>query len=253
MNEQETYEWIEKYLKGRLTDPERTAFEKRLENDKEFATEVALHRDLQETLSKETPSAFETAATDAAQVYFNEKSTTAEPLAPKKNKRNRTRYFVAASMVVLAAMAGLWLKKSPRDYSEQYARAHQIYPAVQMVRGAHHNEDPLAKGMEAYEKGDYSKAQRLFAKVPPSNEKYITSVFYRALSNHEMDRLGLAELGFLQVIARENSLYRPAAQWYLALSYLKAGNITETRRLCTALSEGSGVYQDDAQQLLKML
>ena len=112
INEQDI-ELIEKYLFGKLSEKEKTAFEQRLKNDKEFANEVDFMRDLKIS-SREFGR--EELKNKLKKIAHEHKA-----IEIKQNTGIRTYLAIAASIIVVIGIAALFYWTPSKNNSNNIA------------------------------------------------------------------------------------------------------------------------------------
>ena len=100
----------------------------------------------------------------------------------------------------------------------------------------------------AYEQKDYQRASILFTELLRENEDE-GMLMLLGNANLMLGKPELAQENFRAVIRLSDEL-NAAGKWYLALSYLKTGDVQQARELLQDLSETNAPYADRAQNLL---
>ena len=120
------YDMINRYLDGAMNADEAKAFEEQMRLDTELQKEVALNRDINETLKiKLQPGENETALKHTLEEmrgsYFS-KTIASGRSAAKIVRFNRTRWVAAAAAVVIGiVMLTVWAPWKKEDLYQQYA------------------------------------------------------------------------------------------------------------------------------------
>jgi anti-sigma factor RsiW len=109
MNDQSTYEIIERYLAGTLSEVELAAFERRLETEPELQDELQVHRDLQDAVGDTEVMAFLQSVENAENEYLagNLETGGDQDAAPEPRVIRpfwRQSYSIAAAVILLAVV-----------------------------------------------------------------------------------------------------------------------------------------------------
>lgn len=232
----EAYEEIEAYLKNRLPPPERDAFERRLADNEALRREVALQRRLDDGL-------------DAALLRRRFAVARREQLQYRR-RRQRTTYALAAAIsVVLLTTVGVLvqsLRPSPaqRAFREFYEPE---LPFRQDVASA-----ALTDALTEYYAGRYDEALRRLSALPDDLSGQVP--YYRGLSLLALNRPAEAESHLRQARQGSDPVIRRRADWYLALTYLRADDTTRAapqfRRIA---ADTLHPFHDRATDLLRQL
>jgi len=101
----------------------------------------------------------------------------------------------------------------------------------------------LIQAQKAYNSGDYASALPVF-------EKYPNNVEVQLAKGNATYNLGKTDeaIATFQQVASGNSIHVPAANWYLALAYLKKEQPEKAKSALDNIPEGSSYYTK-AQEL----
>jgi len=245
---------MNQYINGELTGEALQNFEQLLLSDPALAKEVALHKQIDQTLrakktnrkSKKLKELFD---------QFGEKyilnetapSRLNEPLVTEKNSRGVIRWLAPIASVAAAALFIFYIgfgNAEPSQLAEQY---YKVYIFDNISRSG--NTDNLALAQQAYDSKDYQKAKNLFSQYPDNSSAQI------AKGNCEflLDEPGKAIETFKQLTNKNIDIHVKAqVRWYLALSYLKLDNISEAKNNFQSILAFSKYYED-SQDILKKL
>ena len=239
-------ERIDRYLKGQLTEEELQSFEAEMELDADLRNEVLLQRDIK----------------IGAEAYFDEelreKLAAVEQQQQVSDRPGRRFFFkpwrpvgIAASVVLLLGLAYLILMPSNSgDPQALFASYYQPYPNIvnPIERSAANIQND---GLSNYEQGNYQQAVMQFEEELKQFPQSDFRLFYQALAYLEVGDNENA-LKNLAQINEPGEFYHPA-QWYLALTYLKAENIDEAKNQLQVIADNPGDYQRRAIELLDKL
>lgn len=114
-------------------------------------------------------------------------------------------------------------------------------------------DEVLSKGLRSFKHGRWAEAITQFNLLLEHNSKDINALFYKGISAWNLNRSLIAQNCLMQVLASENNVFHQEAKWYLALTYVKAGETDTARELLTAIINEKGFYTKQAKEALKQL
>ena len=242
------HDMICRYLDGDMKGDELLAFQEQLLQDGDLQQEVALVKEVNETLKmKLHPDENELALRNTLQemrgAYFSENQATAK-IIPLKH----FRWVMAAAAVFIAAIIlTIWSPWSKGNLYQQYASlempgvAQRGDPADSLLKIAttHFNDKRFAQAIPLFE---------TMLKNDPQNA-YLHYYFGVALlQNGQTDR----SRNELEQLHNGASLFRDDAAFYLALSYLKEQDKAQCREWLNKIPADAPIH-GKAQELLKKL
>ena len=227
---------INHYFEKLLSAEEQKQFDLLMESDVDFAKEVAFQKSLKKAIT------------------LNERAELKRKLTsfePKKAKVKSFKIWYAAASLFL--IAGLGFYFSQNSNTAIYEEFYQSYPNVvaPTVRGEQ-KEDIKSEAFYEYDSGNYEKSLALFSAIYES-EKDDYALFYKALSQMELQKTNDAINTFKQFDLNKNNAFTPFVKWYLALAYLKDNQKENAMQLLKSLSENENPQQEMAQKLLTEL
>jgi hypothetical protein len=227
---------INHYFEKLLSVEEQKQFDLLMESDVDFAKEVAFQKSLKKAIT------------------LNERAELKRKLTsfePKKAKVKSFKIWYAAASLFL--IAGLGFYFSQNSNTAIYEEFYQSYPNVvaPTVRGEQ-KEDIKSEAFYEYDSGNYEKSLALFSAIYES-EKDDYALFYKALSQMELQKTNDAINTFKQFDLNKNNAFTPFVKWYLALAYLKDNQKENAMQLLKSLSENENPQQEMAQKLLTEL
>jgi len=227
---------INHYFEKLLSAEEQKQFDLLMESDVDFAKEVAFQKSLKKAIT------------------LNERAELKRKLTsfePKKAKVKSFKIWYAAASLFL--IAGLGFYFSQNSNTAIYEEFYQSYPNVvaPTVRGEQ-KEDTKSEAFYEYDSGNYEKSLALFSAIYES-EKDDYALFYKALSQMELQKTNDAINTFKQFDLNKNNAFTPFVKWYLALAYLKDNQKENAMQLLKSLSENENPQQEMAQKLLTEL
>lgn len=227
---------INNYFENSLSAEDQIRFDLLMQSDTDFATQVTFQKNLKKAIS------------------LNERADLKKKLASfetKKPKVNTLRVFYAAASIVL--LCGLGFYFTQNNSNALYEEYYHSYPNVvaPTVRGEN-KIDLKSEAFYEYDSGNYQKSLELFSKIYDA-EKDDYALFYKALSQMELQKTTEAIATFQQFDLGKNNAFTPFVKWYLALTYLKENQKEKAIPLLKSLSETDNPQQEMAQKLLSEL
>lgn len=231
---------IDDYLSGRLGQEERQAFEEELSRNPKLKEQLELQRDMDFLLKHEKErTALKAVLKSEGADFFR---TEAQP-----QQRGRLRWIgwvvaAAAAVVLLLVLRPLLFEGS---LYEEYA---EFPPLALSEKGA---EMDWSGAEQAFNTGDYPEASRqLEAYLQEFPDDYQARL-YLGITRMQTGDLAEARRLFSEVAEASPPLANHA-NWYDALSYLKAGNIAAARRRLQQIESDSPFYRR-AQEVMERL
>jgi len=223
----ETIDYIDAYFTQQLSAGERTMFEKRCEDDTDFAREVAFYittrQSLREELLKQKQADWKTKETEEDLPFIH---------TLKKSFANRWVTYAAAACLVLAASVYLFeANPTPRKLAENYI-SNTYGTLSQSMSG---DTDSLTLGMAAYNDKNYDRALELFKGVEKNNPANADAKKYTGLT-------------YLQKEEYDNAL-----QQFDALTNMKGlfSNPGDFLKAVTLLERNGAGDKEEAKKLLE--
>ncbi len=246
-------EQIEKYYQEKLPPDERAVFEKRMQEESEFASEVNTYLQIFKGFKGLEIEQFE-------QKVKNWEDT----IRKKELRRKKGAYliFAIAAGILLLVVATFWWANS--RYSDQ-ALAEDYYrtPVYEGLRDSSGTSDELLAGLQAYFEKDFEKAILQLEAIPKSNSHYLEALYYLGHCHFQLGAYNKSINAFEQVLANiTNEKYSTQqvefekASWMRILSLLGSeAPIEKVQQELQQLinekghpfSENAKVLQDDLQ------
>ena len=252
MEKEINYLEIEKYLLGELEGKELLNFEKRLKDDTDFPKEVALYKEVNNTLSSrfsdyKEENELRNTLEDLGNIHINSNKQQTE-IKQKEVKvfslQKYAKYLVAASLVLFASL--LWMNSDKTINYNDYAK-HDLMELT--VRGT--NKVHIAKAEKAFNNKEYAVAEKELSFLLKEDSTKVELQLYLAICMIEQNKFELAD-GMLHKIIKGSSVYKNKAIWNLALSKLKQKDYTACKKLINTLPKDADNYSQ-AQKLLSNL
>lgn len=234
-----TFDYIEDYLDNKLSSEEKNNFEERLKSDKDFTREVEEHAMLFNSFDE----------IQAQELLLRFGNIEQELEGGKENQFGFPVYLKwAAALAVLAVLSLVVYLNISNSNKDLFLAYYTTYPNV---------ESPVSRsdaGGEAvwrlYERGDYKQAYQLFEQALENDGADIASRFYLGICALEINKLTVAEEAFAKVASDKEGAYFEQAQWYLALTYLKAGKQDAAIQRLEEIIAVKSSYDEKAKALL---
>ena len=212
-----TFEAIEAYVLGRMTDPERAAFEHRMASDPDLLAEVGIERE-------------NIQAVELGGISRILKSIAAEGSVHEPKTRSWSGLLKYAAMVAALTSAIIWWV-SRSSVNEQLFTAHfKCDPGLPVVMGA--TDDPIfADAMVAYKLGDYAEARAKWAPLLAAEPTNDTLLYYIANAWLAEDHSEQAIPELETLVQAPGSAFHTRARWYLFLAYVRSGEANKAQAL----------------------
>ncbi len=284
MDEEQTYQLIERYLAGELEGEELSAFEARMAGDSDVQEAVQLARELDDVVGDEAGMAFSALVAEVDREYFSEESSRkeknsesgdgdlagmdmSEGVNSKDNsgsdgndnsQRGNFRGFptwlaIAASIVLVAVVGFFTVLDGGADPAELYARYYSDYPAPDAFRGDSSLVLRYEEAFAAYNSGQYALADEVFDLILKESPEDLMVTFYLGLNAQAAGKLESAAKYLEKLADGEYNSYQQAARWYLGLNLMKQNKIDAAKEWLKLLAEGKGSYPEKAAELLDEL
>lgn len=241
----ELAELIDNYLAGNLNQKEKTAFETRLSNEAGLTEQVVLHQKAVAGI-KAASRAKLLAAIQAEDATMDVYQAPTNIVSLNRNTRYRI-YWVAAAVVLLLIPLFLFLE---RDRSSEKLFSQYFAPYDVPATG---DSSASSAALQHYEKENYALALPLWEKMLGKNPSDAAAQFYTGNSQLALNHTQDAIASFEAVIEQAPNQYVEEAEWYLALSYLKANRTGKARQSLKKIAASPHPYQQQARQVLGKL
>lgn len=231
---------IDRYVNGEMSAEEVNVFEQRMRENGALAEEVLMHRDVLVGMNH----------------YFNlelKKTLQEEEARLKKKPVNFYKWMgIAASIILLIAVAYFVLFTGQTDPQQLYAQYYNPYPNI-VVPAQRSGNSTVNPGLGLYEAGNYTEALQVFNQKIAEGEGETYVLFYAgiaALNTHEeTDAIAYLE----EVVNRQDTTFANPAQWYLGLTYLKSGQTQEAAQIFEEIKASGNDYSQRASDILENL
>ncbi len=246
MNQQDNFEkYVDEYLNSLLHDEEVKEMEHRLETDPDFARQFGIE------IQGPVDHHFQNKSFE--DFFRNYEIDYDSQLRNQKKLRRLWITFVLATSFLIVVLVGYTIfvgdSKSDMLFAQHFEQYEQ--PNAAEI----HADANLLLPFEFYKIKDYDRTIKELEQLYSAalyEQKYLLE-FYLGLSylgkkNPDLEK---AEMYFSKVKST-NNLYQQDAHWYLALTNLKAENLSEAKaRLNAIAKDGEHCYQNQAMELLE--
>lgn len=226
-----TLEYIEKYFTGSLSEDEQRAFEQRCTTDIEFAREVSFYVASRDALKE--------AVRDHKKKEFEELYKELS-LKPRGVQRSFFPYVVsaaAACLLLFFTWIAFFKSPSPQQMADSYVEENLQTLSVTMGSG----EDSLQLGISAYNKEDYSEAEKIFSALVNQESQKTEATKYLGLTYLKTERYNEAIAQF-EKLSSYTHLFANSGPFYKAVALMKRGNSADGEEAKKLLQE---VIADD--------
>ena len=254
------YEQIEKYIKGELSSTEAQSFEQELSANSALKEEVALYKDVQNTLSKQfkfeaEDAVVETTIAQLSKKYAaqNFKNNVSKPQENKEEEVENSKVSMIRRLLpltTLAAAAALLLfffnpfknNISPAQLAAQNFELYQLDASM----GSSDLKATWTEAIKNYRAENYEVAITKFDSFLKDNPDNKEALLAKGCALLKLNKTDLAIQTFQQI---NNS---KTANWYLALSYLKNDEVTKAQPILEGLLDNKK-YGAKAKAILRDL
>ncbi|GAB3983294.1 hypothetical protein GCM10028806_56340 [Spirosoma terrae] len=225
----DNFDLFEAYTNQTLSDKERQELENRLHSDVRLQSDFREYQQFRHSIEavklKEQLERIHKRLEKRGEI-----DTTDRPPQPLKSAFGRRQTIVLTVIVVLLLVGGLYRFSRPSRAEQTYVAYYQPEP---VSRGAATCSPSLMPGIQAYRSGQYKQALQEFSQLPAQQlcVSYYVGLTQLAL-NQEKEAITSLKAASADTL-NEPALVRQKAEWYLALAYLKAGQITEAKQQLT--------------------
>jgi tetratricopeptide (TPR) repeat protein len=190
------------------------------------------------------------------EVPVEEKETVPQILTVTKKGPRKRFIFRYSAISAAAALAFFMLIRTllpSSDPGKLYNSYYEPFKIMSPVtRDASGERDNRSSAIEGYNRGEYEMAMIGFTAALRKDTSDISSRFYLGLTQMALGNYGLAE-NILEDVSDKNEAYSKESKWYLALSYLKTGNIEKAKEYFSLLTGSEGFYSERAEKVLRRL
>ncbi len=251
--EEKDMELVSDYLYHRLGDEERLAFEARMAVDEEFRSfyeEIRLMiRGIGSYGRRE----------NLRKVELLESELSAGAPARVRSLKSAKRYYwlAAAAVAVIAVSSVLLTGPGQPDTQSLFENYYEPYPNVfEPTRRGEPTESEVSrrkKAFIAYDNARYGEAAQLFEGLIVDSDKINQDIVSLYLGNCYIELGRTADaIDIFEKIEKE-SVMRDQAHWYLAMAWIKEGQIDKARKVLEELEKSGGSYSEKSGEILNKI
>lgn len=245
MKENISYDLMEDYLQGFMSEEDKPNFEEKLAKDQFFRDEFELYKLIRSAQKNKKLTSFESTLQSVESTYFDEQKT------GEKSKSN-LKWLAGFTLIILVAVAAYFLSnesepaKTPNPNTEQkiiYARLYDRFAKHDFAFQEMSTETNLSEIQNLLETGQYKNAfpkidAYLIAHPDAAEIKLAKGIAFLETSQFE------DALQTFTRVAAGHSLYINEVNWYLALTFLKQEDLQNTISFLEKIPESSSRYSD---------
>lgn len=230
-------EYIERYLTGELNDQERRDFERRLSADSEFAAEYSTQVAARELVR----AAGRLDRKDLLKQYEKRRSS-------RTTGRRLLLWSVAAVLLLILTLT--WLIPTFSDaHTRLFEAYYEPYRDPVSIRGTEDTDPVREEANRLYRAGDFEAAAAQYQMI--SAPTFVDSFYYSISAMHGTAKSDAIII--LSAIESGESGFAQIARWYLALAYVKTGEVETSKAVLRTIIESRSFRHQDAVRLLEDL
>jgi len=175
-------------------------------------------------------------------------------LERNSNRKTKVIRYLAIAATLLGLISSYWIinfngSKTDIIFEDYFS----LYPNLTPIVRNQVIESNFIKAMQNYEKRNFNSSEALLLNIPETNHNYLASRFYLGIISLNNKKLKEADIHFSYVISQADSIYRQPAVWYLALTYLKRKQISNSLIYFKELAESHSEYRLKCIQILERI
>ena len=244
-------ELIEQYLLGELKDEALQAFEARLKTDPEFRTKTEERKELFDLLER---MEFRKTLSDlrATRKAAPSNDILTKSFVPRSRKRLYRVISLAAAMLILISVPIFLINQNNSKKDRLVEKYFEPYDNVLTFRG---DEDDILvqQAMQAYDRGNWNecieRSEKALRQHPESTAELMFYIGVAALAEGR----GKKAVYYLSNSEITKSKLAFAAEWYLALTYLKIREKDKAVVKLRQIKSSGSSYAAAAEELLRDL
>ena len=231
------FDEVEAFLNNQLPPAEETVFRQRLEQDEALRNEVAMHRLMAQGLD---------AAATKRRLKIAQRARQRQPIG-RRTARLATVVALVGALLMGGYYAYEWLRPpTMQELTETYG------PPESPIRADTTLPTGLGAALTSYYAGQYASTLTKLERIPPDSLRLVA--YYRGLTLLALNRYDQARHQLAQARQSPNSVVGQRADWYTAMTYLRAGDAAQTRRELTPIvADSTHRYHRFAVELIDKL
>ena len=253
---------INRYLKQELDQKDAAIFERRLQTDEAFATEVNFHQDLQIGIDLAGDRHLKD---QISSVTAQMEEQSQQQVATNNQEAKRVRLFsrrnlaIAASFLLLIT-ASYFLFRTDNGLNTTYANHFQIdqqavdqsleqLELIGMAISDKERRANLSTALQLFQSKEYTKASSALSTHLDQYPNDDLARYYYGLNLMQLENFKLANQELLPLTEKEAFDKKLDAQWYLGLSYLQLAEQEKAMTIFNELSKTPS-YSEKANKIL---
>lgn len=170
------------------------------------------------------------------------------------DRRGRFQWLKYAAVALLLLLPGYFIYNRLNIINKDALFDYYFtpYEDVLTTRAGELPPGVITEGMVQYNDGNYRAAAVHFDEILRADPDHRLVRLYAGISYLQMDSTTKAA-GYFSYMANEHGMFQEQALWYLALTYLKSGNVPGCTRVLTELAKQNGPYRARARELLNII
>jgi TolA-binding protein len=251
------------FIKESLTDPQdKESINKELEILRLEGVSSGVYEETEELVSdfysrsgrEKDSGIIEKKSFIAAGLAAQEEAADYKTTSRTEEKPARKIYLVRYVSLTAAAMIALMLLIGSLTPSSDPGKIYNsFYEPFRTLTGTTRGENNTSiPGKTLYREGNYKAAEEAFSKLSANEKSSGEVLFLLGLSNLETGKYQSA-VGNFNAVINESGQFAKDAKWYLALTYLKTGEIGKATELFQSLSKSEGFYMKPSQKILRRI
>jgi TolA-binding protein len=274
-------EYIERYIAGEMSDPQKKWFEKELEGNIILQNEVNLRKRTDEILENQNIISLRSKLSAIeirrkAEIQYKRREThiqyegkdmniqyekkEADIQYERKDTSIRYRsfqrqvylkYAAVIALVVLIGSVALFPGKNLSN-DDIISKYYKVYEPPTTQRSAQSESDAdFTMALKFYNSHDFGKAAVLFNKVVERNPKDMQSELLSGVAKFGDKKYTEAKQSYVRVINDNNNYFIENAKWYLALCYVQTNEKDKAIQQLTEIRNEKGIYSSDARKIIR--
>jgi len=232
----QTTDKIEFFLDGQLKGKELNNFIAEMEQDKKLASEVAMHREINESII------------DDEVYYLRQKLSLLIAKSARKLPFVKTISSVAAGLIIILSIVNITNNSNP---AKAFTNFYAPYQTDLSTRSSENNLQGLSFAFKLYAEAEYETAMEMLNNYNNDNLNNSAINYYNGLCALELNKNERAAQSFQSVIDEGDYAYALHSKWYLSLLYLKTKQSDKAEVLLNELAEKPNFYAEKSQKILK--
>ncbi|WP_168171924.1 tol-pal system YbgF family protein [Algoriphagus sp. A40] len=221
-------ELFDSFLGGKMSESDRILFEKLLEENPEYQSQLNTYRQLKIQTGKETESSD----------------------LPSKSK-NLKNWLIPIAIALLIVLVGYFLFStlSMSPGQKLFAKYYETYPIADTGTNA---SGDASQAFQAYEAKDYQKAAAFFERIQTQPNSDF-ALLYLGICQLELGRPEKAIPVLSLIPTNSPTASKEVASWFEALGYFKLNMLDKGKKALQVTAAKPNPYQTQAKTILESL